>query len=1049
MSSRVKRKTISDDYTDDNNVSLDARSNGDILNDTDLSQYRLGSIIRISMIDFVTYNKAVMYPGPKVNVIIGPNGSGKSTVVCAIVLGLGGSPEVLGRGKSPTDFIRTGADSATIEIELYGGENGNIIIYRKINKDGSIWKVNNRYSNKKEVITLIKKLHIQVDNLCQFLPQDKVSSFAAMNTIQLLKETERAVGQDELVELHEKLAELKKQKTKDDNDWKSIQKEVDDLKSQNLAVEKSIERFREKEKCLENIEYLKKKKAWVLFEHKREEAVELMKVRDDLDKRCKEYSDIHINPIKNKINSYVEKISRKDTKSREMMKRIKNLDSDRKEVIESILKLDYELDGLDEKYQSLVKSSKERDLLIRNKKKELEQHENTYNELVSKEHEYLMMEKECKETYNQYVDQLASLKSKSSQFSESIKEVQKYLQRENERYKKLYNVKEQRENSLPESHKVAYRWVCRNRDNFKGRVYGPILLETNILNDQFAVYLEIKIPDYIKYAYITETKEDRNSLINHFKKENINISVLHKEGAQELKNPVPLNELSSLGITHYMDQTFDSAPHVKYVLCSMHRLHMTAIGDDQANQHSEKLASLAQKGIREIYTPSFFHVTMISSFTKEASTNSRETRVNKEKMRFKSVNQQEIKDSEAKIEKLKQRENELREKMNEVNGLIHQKEREVEINWTKLEELKKRRRPEQIKSIIERKKLEIEELESKDIEKDKENLKKNIKAKSMEKYKRAIRVQKSLTEICNLTFIQCKDVITREQLRKLKSKEDVKLHNAHSDFEELRREYEHAIAEFKQAHHEAKLLNQEAKKIAPLTEELKNIFTRYPSDLDEIDEQIAENNFKANECFTNKEEVALYEERARKIQELEEKLISDEKKLETWQENIDNLKSRWLPQVENIISRINQNFGVFFKEIGCTGEVVLAKDSNDDFDKYGIEIWVTYRASEPLRKLDEKIQSGGERSVATMLYLIALQNLSHCPFRLVDEINQGMDPHNERMIFDQVAKQGMKENNPQYFMITPKLLPNLNFTKNITVLCIFNGIWQSPNMIFK
>ena len=31
------------------------------------------------------------------NVILGPNGSGKSTIVCAMVLGLGGKPKCLGR----------------------------------------------------------------------------------------------------------------------------------------------------------------------------------------------------------------------------------------------------------------------------------------------------------------------------------------------------------------------------------------------------------------------------------------------------------------------------------------------------------------------------------------------------------------------------------------------------------------------------------------------------------------------------------------------------------------------------------------------------------------------------------------------------------------------------------------------------------------------------------------------------------------------------------------------------------------------------------------
>eukprot|EP00008_Paramoeba_atlantica_P008886 CAMPEP_0201495740 /NCGR_PEP_ID=MMETSP0151_2-20130828/55731_1 /ASSEMBLY_ACC=CAM_ASM_000257 /TAXON_ID=200890 /ORGANISM="Paramoeba atlantica, Strain 621/1 / CCAP 1560/9" /LENGTH=54 /DNA_ID=CAMNT_0047884999 /DNA_START=109 /DNA_END=271 /DNA_ORIENTATION=+ len=53
------------------------------------------------------------------------------------------------------------------------------------------------------------------------------------------------------------------------------------------------------------------------------------------------------------------------------------------------------------------------------------------------------------------------------------------------------------------------------------------------------------------------------------------------------------------------------------------------------------------------------------------------------------------------------------------------------------------------------------------------------------------------------------------------------------------------------------------------------------------------------------------------------------------------------------------------------------------------------------------------------------------PIPFVDEINQGMDARNERMIFEQVvnsASEGSGEDiPPQYFLITPKLLPDLKF----------------------
>lgn len=59
-----------------------------------------------------------------------------------------------------------------------------------------------------------------------------------------------------------------------------------------------------------------------------------------------------------------------------------------------------------------------------------------------------------------------------------------------------------------------------------------------------------------------------------------------------------------------------------------------------------------------------------------------------------------------------------------------------------------------------------------------------------------------------------------------------------------------------------------------------------------------------------------------------------------------------------------------------------------DFSKYGAQIRVKFRVNEELQALNAQRQSGGERSVSTMLYLMALQEETSCPFRVVDEINQ-------------------------------------------------------------
>jgi len=60
----------------------------------------------------------------------------------------------------------------------------------------------------------------------------------------------------------------------------------------------------------------------------------------------------------------------------------------------------------------------------------------------------------------------------------------------------------------------------------------------------------------------------------------------------------------------------------------------------------------------------------------------------------------------------------------------------------------------------------------------------------------------------------------------------------------------------------------------------------------------------------------------------------------------------------------------------------------EDYNQYGICIRVKFRDSEQLCELTPFHQSGGERAVSTVLYMISLQELTQCPFRCVDEINQ-------------------------------------------------------------
>lgn len=86
---------------------------------------------------------------------------------------------------------------------------------------------------------------------------------------------------------------------------------------------------------------------------------------------------------------------------------------------------------------------------------------------------------------------------------------------------------------------------------------------------------------------------------------------------------------------------------------------------------------------------------------------------------------------------------------------------------------------------------------------------------------------------------------------------------------------------------------------------------------------------------------------------------------------------------------INGNYKTFFLEFFCifTDDISFSQ-GEENYEKYGVQIKVKFRSKDSLHALTQFHQSGGEKSVSTILYMMSLQELTQCPFRVVDEINQ-------------------------------------------------------------
>jgi hypothetical protein len=148
--------------------------------------------------------------------------------------------------------------------------------------------------------------------------------------------------------------------------------------------------------------------------------------------------------------------------------------------------------------------------------------------------------------------------------------------------------------------------------------------------------------------------------------------------------------------------------------------------------------------------------------------------------------------------------------------------------------------------------------------------------------------------------------------------------------------------------------------------------------------------------------------------------------------------------------------------LACGGRVALKTDV-ESVAAWGLDVFVRFRAAEDWVLLTDR-QSGGERAVATMMLLLAMQEATPLPFRVVDEINQGMDATNERAVVATLAKlfDGLNEaggavaaapggvggaaapaiahaSGRQLFIVTPKLLSNLRHAPSMRSLIVFNG----------
>lgn len=167
----------------------------------------------------------------------------------------------LGRAKDVGEFVKNDCDEATIEIELAGPprHSRNPIICRTIKKEGnkSSFTINGKTASRTQVLKFAQSFSIQIDNLCQFLPQDRVSEFAKLTPIQLLESTQRAAAAPEMIKWHEDLKGLRSEQKKLQMNNKGDLDMLENLQNRQEMQRPDVERMRQRVQIKRKIEILK------------------------------------------------------------------------------------------------------------------------------------------------------------------------------------------------------------------------------------------------------------------------------------------------------------------------------------------------------------------------------------------------------------------------------------------------------------------------------------------------------------------------------------------------------------------------------------------------------------------------------------------------------------------------------------------------------------------------------------------------------------------------------------------------------------------------
>ncbi|KAF9076995.1 P-loop containing nucleoside triphosphate hydrolase protein [Rhodocollybia butyracea] len=1024
-----------------------------------------GSITRIQLRNFVTYDFVEFAPGPYLNMIIGPNGTGKSSIACAIALGLNFPPKVLGRAEEIFAFVKNGTSDGHIEIELKSMPGKpNLVIRRKLvaNSKTSTFMLNGKNATGKEVSIKMAELGVQVGNLCSFLPQDKVSQFAMMSPQQLLKETQKAAGDTNLTSWHESLIDAGKENRVMKEKIESEQSQLAQMHARNAAIENEVERYNERKKIEETIAMLEVYIPSATYRELLARYGELKEVQRKMHQRVlrlkakNEPAHALLNRLRSDLKDLEKKRETRKKDTQKLFQEIKKLHS-----------MDEELENLSEthysKLEHLTQAERERQQQIRDLEGKIQRMEEELNAPLPDEVKQVLEDADGsikKEKRNKIANRRDDL---GNQLKYKIEEkaVSRFSIRQ------LDSVEHQKLQAMQRFSRDtadAIKWIRDNKAHFRMEIIEPALLTLTVPDRRYQAAVENVLSGSNFKTFVAQCQEDYdllNELINDKgalgRKAQISTWFRDPNNFQIHPPPMTPEEMQELGFDGFLADFVSAPPAMIWFLKNEASLHRIAMALKPNSVNVQRASDLVKRsGGSTFIVGTVVNSIRRSKYGTKAATNTTSDLKPARLLAAHTVDNDVKRGFEQTIKRLKV---DVSAKEDEIS-MLKDEGRKIEAEAKALDEKAVTRE----RTILKQKKsVPSADQERLEIRTQLVNLaKKRLKiVKEYTTHSKKVVLEQQETTRLGLQYLQVN--ANRAALETLCEKKDEKYNRAMDEFrkiddeynevkklskealnesrdalnnttDEIREKYKEEI-QIKRAEYDAALKVAEANGTTPPSSEGVDLRTadEYRAELDAQEAQLE------LVSKTQPGVIEQYEKRKRDIEVLERTLEERQRNASKVERGIKSTLDRWKPALEKLVSSIGQKFSAAFDRIGCAGEIRISE--NEDYDKWAIDILVKFRDEEKLQLLTGQRQSGGERSLTTILYLMSLTEEARAPFSLVDEINQGMDQRAERVVHDNMVDVTCKDDSSQYFLITPKLLPDLKYHERMKILCVNNGEW--------